>query len=69
MVILQFKFVVLKVGNKDINSLSDVKISLEVSFIFGSTLGLMDNHVEVTIFTTCQGVDHFFANQLLENHI
>jgi hypothetical protein len=63
MVIIQFKFVVLKVESGDMNSLSDVKISLEVSFIFASTLGPVDNHAEFTIFTTCQGIDHFLANQ------
>ncbi len=60
MVILQFKFVVLKVGSRDMNSLNDVKTSLEVSYIFASALGPVDNHA---IFTTCQGIDHFFANQ------
>ncbi len=43
------------------NSLSDVKISLEVSIIFASALGPVDNHAEFTIFTTSQGIDHFFC--------
>lgn len=48
---------------RDMNSLSDVKIILEVSFIFASALGPVDNHAEFTICTTCQGIDHFFANR------
>jgi hypothetical protein len=44
-----------------VNSLSDVKINLEFSFIFASALAPVDNHAGFTIFTTCQGIDHFFC--------
>jgi hypothetical protein len=54
MVILQLEFVVQEVGNKDMNSLSDVKISPKVSLIFVSTFGLVDSHVKFIIFTTFQ---------------
>jgi hypothetical protein len=63
MVILQLEFVVPKVGNKDMNSLNDVKISLEVSLIFVSAFGLVDNHVKFIIFTTCQGINYFLQTK------